>query len=129
MRNTRRSPVRVRLSPSLFLLSCVLPLAGARAQTRTATPMRSLMIEASGGTLGSLAGTTVGLAVFRVDQCPVEDDVVCVLRRLSLTGVTSVIGASAGVMVLGRSRDTDPSFGGAVIGSIAGAAAGVAVLS
>lgn len=114
---------------ALLLPLCGLPSDVAAAQSVEQSDTRKLVIESAGGTLGSLAGTAIGLAAFRVDKCPTDDDVVCVLERLSLTGVTSVVGATAGVVLIGRSRETDPSMPGALIGSIAGAAAGVGLLT
>jgi hypothetical protein len=105
------------------------PFSPGLAQESAPGGARRFAVEAAGGVLGSAVGATVGLAAFRVDKCPVDDDVKCVLGRLSLTGATSVVGATLGVVLLGRAQDTEPSIGGAFIGSVAGAAAGAGLLS
>jgi hypothetical protein len=112
-----------------ILALCAFPFSPGVAQESAPSGTRRFAVEAAGGVLGSAVGATVGLAAFRVDKCPVDDDVKCVLGRLSLTGATSVVGATLGVVLLGRAQDTEPSIGGAFIGSVAGAAAGAGVLS
>ncbi len=110
--------------------SLLLALVAAVARPQQATPpavggARAFAAEALGGTLGSAIGIGIGLAVARPDDCPSEDDVVCTLRRLGVTGVIGVLGAMAGTAVGGRLANTDPSLVGAFLGAAAGAAAGI----
>jgi hypothetical protein len=89
------------------------------------TGARAFAVEALGGTVGSALGIAVGLAVAKPDECPSADDVVCTLRRLGITGIIGVAGATIGTAAVGRWAGTDPSLIGAFVGAAAGAAAGI----
>jgi hypothetical protein len=75
--------------------------------------------------VGSAIGIAIGLAVTRPADCPSDDDVVCVLRRLGVAGIIGVAGAVMGTAVAGRWAGTDPSVGGAILGGTVGTAAGI----
>ena len=108
----------------LFLVPCVT----AHAQREPHRGAAAFGIEAAGGTAGSLAGEGVGLAISRAnDRCDSED-LACGLRQAATTGAVSVIGATAGTFLVGRSANTEPSVVGSFLGAIAGAAAGVGVI-
>jgi hypothetical protein len=120
----------VSVKPSIGLALLLLASTTAVAHSQQATPAavsgtRAFAAEALGGTLGSAVGIGLGLAVARPDDCPSDDDVVCTLRRLGVTGAIGVIGATVGTVVAGRVADTDPSLVGAFLGAAAGAAAGI----
>jgi hypothetical protein len=96
-------------------------------QTRpiATTGARTFAAEAIGGTLGSALGIAIGLAIARQNACPPEDDVVCSLRKLGITGIIGVAGATTGTVVAGRWAGSRPSIVGAAVGAAAGAAVGV----
>src|SRR5688572_29169802 len=48
-------------SRGLFLVLCLLPFSPGRAQSRDPGNARSFVVESAGGTLGSIAGTALGL--------------------------------------------------------------------
>ena len=109
------------------LLVCV-AAPGAAAQAPTASGTRAFVVEALGGTAGSAAGVVLGVGLSGVDRCPEDDDVECVLGRLSVVAIGSVVGATTGTTVVGHLVDSHPSTAGAVVGSLAGVAAGVGML-
>jgi hypothetical protein len=110
-------------------LALLLIGAGPAAAAQRATPAavsgaRAFAVEALGGTVGSALGIAIGIAVTKPNECP-SDDVVCTLRRLGVTGIIGVAGATIGTTVAGRWAGTDPSLIGAFVGAAAGAAAGI----
>jgi hypothetical protein len=107
-------------------LAAVTP-ANADAQRAAPSAASAFAIEAAGGTVGSIAGLTLGLAVARIDDCDSED-LACLLSGLSVGGVGGVIGATLGTVLVGRRFNTRPSTAGAIVGSLAGAAAGIGVV-
>src|SRR5215211_8087548 len=106
---------------SLIILVC-LPATSADAQRVTRSEVSAFAIEAAGGTLGSLAGVALGLAVARIDSCDSED-LACILSGLSVGGLGGVVGATLGTVVAGRRFETRPSTAGAIVGSLVGVAA------
>jgi hypothetical protein len=111
---------------ALLLLLLSTSVVGAqRTAPAAVTGARAFATEALGGTVGSALGIAIGLAVVRPDDCPSEDDVVCTLRRLGITGIIGVAGATTGTMVAGRWAGTDPSLVGAFLGAAAGTAVGI----
>jgi hypothetical protein len=109
-----------------LLLIGVGPAAAAQGAAPAAvTGARAFAAEALGGTVGSALGIAIGLAVAKPTECPSADDVVCTLRRLGITGIIGVAGATIGTTVAGRWAGTDPSLIGAFVGAAAGAAAGI----
>jgi hypothetical protein len=112
-----------------FLIPLLLLWAPAAQAQRTSpaavTGARAFTTEALGGAVGSAVGIAAGLAIARPDDCPSEDDVVCTLRRLSVTGIIGVVGATIGTTVAGRLAGTDPSIVGAFLGAAVGASLGI----
>lgn len=83
----------------------------------------AFFVETGGGVLGSLAGVGAGLLIFNPDACD-NEDIECILQRVTSVGVTSAVGATVGTLISGRLGRTSPSGWGAAIGAIAGVAAG-----
>jgi hypothetical protein len=109
----------------IVILLCAVGRAGTlSAQERTG--MRDWTIEAAGATIGSVAGFGIGLAIFDDDDC--GDDLDCIFEDVAGVLAFSSVGATMGIWALGSAANTDPSFGGALIGSLAGAAAGLGIL-
>jgi hypothetical protein len=108
----------------VILLFAAARVEAASAQERTG--MREWTIEAAGGTLGSVAGFGIGLAIFDDDDC--GDDLGCIFEDVAGVLAFSSAGATMGTWSLGSAASTDPSFGGALIGSLVGAAAGLGIL-
>ena len=111
---------------ALVIVGASFPSASS-SQARTTSGSSAFAVETLGATAGSVAGVVLGLAVSRPDRCGV-DDLECTIRGLGVAGVGSVIGATAGAVVAGRSRDTRPSSIGAFVGAVAGAFAGVGLV-
>ena len=82
-------------------------------------------IEAAGGVLGSAAGFGVGLALVD-DDC--GDDLICIFTDVAAVLAMASGGSALGAWGLGRAADTDPSLGGAIVGSLAGAVASLGTL-
>jgi hypothetical protein len=101
--------------------------SAALAQRSDVSGGRAYAVEAAGGTIGSVAGAVVGLAISRPDRCGV-DDLACTIQGLGAAGIGSVIGATAGTVIAGRRIGSRPSGFGAFAGSVAGAVAGVALV-
>jgi hypothetical protein len=85
----------------------------------------SFALQAVGGTLGSIAGVALGLAV--TDDCTGDDDIVCAFKSASVTGALGAIGATAGVAIAGRSARQKPSIVGAFLGAAVGTVAGIGI--
>ena len=115
-----------RVLSLVVAIAAISPSAGA-AQRREVSGGRAFAVEAAGGTIGSVAGAVVGLAVSRPDRCGI-DDLACTIQGLGVAGVGSVIGATAGTVIAGRSIGSRPSAFGAFAGSVTGAVAGVALV-
>jgi hypothetical protein len=107
----------------LALILVVLYAAPASAQRSGGS---AWAIEAAGGTLGSAAGFGLGLAIFDDDDC--GDDLACIFSDVAGVLFSAFTGAALGTWLLGRTADTEPSLGGAVVGSLAGAVAGLGVV-
>ena len=120
----------IRQRPLLFALLVgltVVPPANAHAQRATPSGATAFAIEAAGGTVGSIVGVTLGIAIARIDDCD-NEDLACLLSGLSIGGVGGVVGATLGTVLVGRQFNTRPSTAGAIVGSLAGAAAGIGVV-
>jgi hypothetical protein len=118
----------IRKSTVLLAFLAVGPASPAQAQGTAPAPLTgaaAFATEALGGMAGAALGIVVGLAVAKPDDCPSDDDVVCTLRRLGVTGAIGIVGATVGTVVAGRWRRTDPSVVGALLGAAAGTAAGI----
>jgi hypothetical protein len=88
--------------------------------------MTGWTIEAAGGTIGSVVGYGIGVGIADEDEC--EDEVGCILTDMSGVLFAASAGATLGTWALGSAADTSPSFWGATLGSIVGAAAGLGIL-
>jgi hypothetical protein len=109
---------------ALTLLVLVLVLAAPASAQRSGGS--AWAIEAAGGTLGSAAGFGLGLAIFDDDDC--GDDLGCIFSDVAGVLVSASTGATLGTWALGRAADTGPSLGGAVLGSLVGAVAGLGAI-
>lgn len=129
----RPAPIEPRLPCLLSLLTLTWLLCGSvplRAQTGPPDapgPAASYLIETAGGTVGSLAGFGLGLAVSRPDECN-NEDLACILNGVAVGLATSAVGAGAGAYGAGRWQNTEPSGWGAALGGVLGAAAGLGVV-
>ena len=120
--------VNVLIRTSLFaVLLSVVCAVNAEAQRTEPSGVRAFSIEATGGTIGSLAGIATGLAIARIDRCGAEE-LSCNLSALAVGAIAGTIGATAGTVIAGRMNDTRPSPIGAFAGAVAGAFAGVGVI-
>jgi hypothetical protein len=119
--------VRKRVAGLILPLLTASPTVALPQRTAPAavTGASAFAAEALGGAAGSAVGVVLGLSIARPDDCPVEDDVVCPLQRLSVAGLMGVAGATIGTVVAGRAANTNPSLVGAFLGAVAGAAAGI----
>ena len=82
----------------------------------------SFVLEALSGSLGSLAGISVGLA----RRCGV-DDMACAFTALGVAGVLGVVGATVGTVTVARSLESPRSTVGAVLGGVIGFGVGLYV--
>ena len=98
------------------------------AQEAPAVRAPVFITEWAGGSLGSMAGLGLGLAISRPDRCD-GDDIECVFDRLGIVWLVTSLGAGAGVQIGGRLGDTNPSLTGALIGGVLGAAVGAVALA
>jgi hypothetical protein len=119
--------IRKRVASFALVLLTASPttLLAQRTAPAAVTGASAFAAEALGGAIGSALGIAIGLAVAKPDECPPEDDVVCPLRRLGVTGIIGIAGATLGTTVAGRWAGTDPSILGAFLGAAAGAAVGI----
>ena len=129
---TRHIPV-----PILFLLILASDAVAQRAPSRFQNAQLTLetralpgapssggafLIETVGGAAGSLLG--FGLLYLIGNDCDVED-LGCNLEHAFGGIALSTATAAGGAYLAGRLADTQPSGVGAVLGSVAGAAAGI----
>jgi hypothetical protein len=117
-----QSPVGVTRSSHPASVSSHAAIASATVQSRH-DPHGSFALQVLGGTLGSLAGVGIGLAI--TDDCTGQDDVVCALKSLSVAGALGMIGATAGVTIAGQAASERPSIIGGLVGAGVGTAIGV----
>jgi hypothetical protein len=83
----------------------------------------SFLIEAVGGSVGSLVG--IGL-VGLVSHCDVED-LGCIITSVGAGGLVGAICATAGATIAARQTGSNRSVAGAAIGSIVGTGVGLGV--
>jgi hypothetical protein len=114
----------VRVGAIAVLLFAAAGAGTASAQERTG--MMGWTIEAAGGTIGSVAGFGIGMAIFDEEDC--GDDLVCIFEGVAGVLALSSAGATVGTWGLGSAANTNPSVLGAALGSIVGAAAGLGML-
>lgn len=126
---TYHAPMMRQHSILVALLVGLVVVAPTNAHAQRATPsgVSAFAIEAAGGTVGSIVGVTLGIAIARIDDCD-SDDLACLLSGLSVGGVGGVVGATLGTVLVGRRFNTRPSTAGAIVGSLVGAAAGIGVV-
>ncbi|MDQ3950741.1 MAG: hypothetical protein M3282_10385 [Gemmatimonadota bacterium] len=119
--------IRKRVASLAVVLVTASPTAvlAQRATPAAVTGARAFAAEALGGTIGSALGLALGLALTNPGACPAEDDVVCPLQRVSLTGVIGIAGAAIGTTLAGNWAGTKPSLVGALLGAAAGTAVGI----
>ena len=118
---------RVATLSRVAMLGAVNLTAAPVAAQVTPSVGRAFVWEATGGVLGSAAGIGLGLAIAEPDECDAED-LACILRGVGAVGVAAAIAAPVGTYLIGSALDTQPSLWGAVLGSIAGLAAGAGVI-
>ena len=117
------SPV-IRAVRIVALLFAALHAGAASAQTRSGGS--AWLTEAAGGALGSAAGFGLGLVVFDDENC--GDDLDCIFEDVAGVLVSASAGATLGTWIVGEMADTEPSLGGAALGSLVGAVAGLGVI-
>ena len=105
----------------LASFTCALPCAAQQTHTGGAT---AVLIEAAGGTAGSLAG--FALVYSTSGRCDVED-LACNLQHAGAAVLVATAGAAAGAYLAGRLARTQPSMVGAALGAVVGAAGGIGV--
>ena len=110
----------VKLALTLLVLLPAMPASAQRAEGS------AWAIEAAGGALGSAAGFGLGLALLDDNDC--GDDLGCIFRDVAGVLAGASAGATLGSWALGDAADTEPSVGGAALGSLAGAVAGLGVI-
>jgi hypothetical protein len=92
-------------------------------QGDTRSTAQAFAIEAAGGMVGSAVGFG-SVLLLKGDDCDTED-LGCYIETASVALVASTITSAAGTYIAGRAFDTRPSGAGAMIGALAGAAAGL----
>lgn len=125
-------PVRAQTAPPTSLALRPSSRFAAPARPRPELEVRrraapAFAVELAGGAAGSLAGVLAGIFIANPDDCN-NEDLACILQRLSVAGALSLVAAPAGTMLFGGLGDTGPNLPGAAIGSAAGVAAGVGLL-
>ena len=123
-RRLRLGGAGLRSVKAALLILAALGTAPLAAQPRAGAAAWG--IEAVGGTLGSLAGFGAGILLAEDQDC--EDDLQCELTQAGVAVGLATMGATLGNWAIGRAADTGPSFAGAAVGSLVGAAAGIGVV-
>lgn len=119
----RRAGGRPLRSLALAFLTAAVGAGPAASQERST--FESFGIETAGASAGWLVGFGMGRLLVG-DDC--GEDMGCMFSDLALVLATASGGSALGAWGLGRSLDGDPSLAGAAIGSVGGAAAGLAIL-
>ena len=83
----------------------------------------AFVLEAAGGTAGSLAGMGI---VAVASKCGVED-LACTLLTVGAGGALSAIGATVGTTLVARQTGSNRSVPGALLGSVVGTGVGLGV--
>ena len=109
------------MTKALALFLVVFAAAPLQAQEKRGN-LAAFLIEAAGASAGSLAGFTITAAA--LDDCGV-DDLACDIGHVALATGVATAGAAGGAIVIGKWADTNPSTGGAIVGALVGAAAGI----
>lgn len=104
----------------------VLLAAPAPCSAQAPSTTAAFVTEAAGASVGSAIGFgTVLLLNRRGSGC--GDDVSCAISNVAAAVALGTAGAASGAYIGGSLRDTRPSLTGALIGSVAGAAAAIGV--
>ena len=112
---------------SLTVAAVLMFLASIPAASQDSGPSPvTVLAQWGGGSVGSAAGYSAAFLVTRPDRC--GDDPGCILPALAANAASAAVGSWAGVMLVGRATETNPSGWGAALGSVGGAAAGAGVL-
>jgi hypothetical protein len=91
--------------------------------TRAADDPRAFLLEALGGSVGSLVGIgIVGLTA----NCGI-DDLACVITSVGAGGALGVVGATIGTVLMAQYTGADRSALGALLGAVVGTGAGLGV--
>ena len=99
------------------------PARGSTLQPPPGDGGGAFVLEALGGSLGSLVGIgVVGLT----SRCGV-DDLACGITSVGVGGVLGVVGATVGTVVVARFLDSPRSAVGAVLGAVVGTGIGLGV--
>lgn len=99
------------------------PANGLVAQAPAREDGGPFILEALGGSLGSLVGIgVVGLT----SRCGV-DDLACGITSVGVGGVLGVVGATVGTLVVARYQESPRSAVGAVLGGLVGTGVGLGV--
>ena len=110
----------------LLFLATICAAPSLHAQRVESNRYAAFPVEAAGGIAGSLIGAGAGLLILN-KSCDSED-LVCDLTRAGLAISLATVGSAAGTVIAGRAGNTNPSTGGAIVGSLVGAAAGLGVV-
>jgi hypothetical protein len=101
-------------------------LAPPRLESRAAAPMPnssgSLVVEALGGSVGSL----LGVGAIALTSCH-GDDLGCSIIRVGAGGVAGAVGATIGTTLAARYTNSRRSVVGAALGAVVGTGVGLGV--
>lgn len=98
-------------------------LAFTAAASGGANSSGAFVLEAVGGTAGSLVGMGI---VAAASNCDVED-LACTLLTVGAGGALSAIGATVGTTLVARQTGSQRSIPGALLGSVVGTGVGMGV--
>jgi hypothetical protein len=99
-------------------------ITGITATAPAPNTSGAFVIEAVGGSLGSLAG--MGLLVALTKACD-TDDLACVITKVGAGGAIGVAGATVGTTFAARHTGSDRSVLGAALGGVVGTGAGLGI--
>ena len=107
-----------------FIMAMLGSSSAAFAQPKPgANSSQAFVLEALGGTAGSLVGMGV---VAIASNCGVED-LACTLLTVGAGGALAAIGATAGTTLVARATGSHRSIPGALLGSVVGTGVGLGV--
>jgi hypothetical protein len=106
------------------------PATATRAIATVAAPSHApntngaFVIEAVGGSLGSLAG--MGLLIGLTKTCDGED-LGCIIKKVGAGGAMGVVGSTVGTTLAAKHTGSDRSVLGAALGGVVGTGAGLGI--